>query len=67
MLVKTLDFSYENGEISSSQKQAVITLIQKKNEDSRLIKNWRPISLININVKVASKALAKRMKKVSIV
>ena len=35
-----------------------------KNKDSMLIKNWRPISLINVDVKVASKALAEKMKKV---
>ena len=30
LLVDTLNFSYENSELSTSQKQAVITLIQKK-------------------------------------
>ena len=64
LLVETLNFSYEKGELSTSQKQAVITLIQKKDMDSRFIKNWRPISLINVDVKVASKALAERMKKI---
>ena len=64
LLVETLNFSYEKGELSTSQTQAVITLIQKKDKDSRLIKNWRQISLINVDVKVASKALAERMKKV---
>ena len=29
-----------------------------------LIKNWRPISLINVDSKIASRALAARMKKV---
>ena len=30
LLVETLNFSYEKGELSTSQKQAVITLIKKK-------------------------------------
>ena len=30
LLVETLNFSYEKGELSTSQKQAVITLIQKR-------------------------------------
>ena len=52
------------GELSSSQKQAVITLIRKKDRDVMLIKNWRPISLINVDIKIASKALAFRVRKV---
>ena len=34
------------GELSTSQKQAVIKLIEKKDRDKRFIKNWRPISLL---------------------
>ena len=34
-LVKTLNHSYDEGELSSSQKQAVITLIVKKDKDKR--------------------------------
>ena len=64
MLLETPNFSYENCELSTSQKQAVITLIQRKDKGSRLIKNCRSIFLINVDVKVASKALAERMKKV---
>lgn len=62
--MKTFNYSFEKGELSSSQKQAVITLIQKKDRDTLLIKNWRPISLINVDIKIASKALAFRVKKV---
>ena len=49
------------GELSNSQKQAVITLLEKKGKDKRLIKNWRLISLINVDAKIASKTLAKRL------
>ena len=48
----------------NKQKQAVITLIEKKGKDKRLVKNWRPISLTNTDAKLASKTLAKRLEKV---
>ena len=42
----------------------MITLIEKKGKDKRFLKNWRPISLINVDAKVASKSLALRVRKV---
>ena len=51
-------------EFNSSQKQAVIKLIQKKDSDKRFIKNWRPNSLLNTDYKIVSKPLAARLKKV---
>ena len=50
--------------MSSSQKQAVITLIEKKDRDKRYIKNWIPISLLNVDAKILSKVLTTRMKRV---
>ena len=40
---------------------AIIKLIEKKGKHKMYIVNWRPISLINVDVKIASKALAKRL------
>ena len=60
-LEKSLNFSHQHGQLSTSQKQAMITLLEKKDKDRRFIKNWRPISLINIDVKIASKAFARRL------
>ena len=47
-----------------SHKQAVIKLIEKKDTDKRLIKNWRPISLLNIDTKLISKLIAIRLIKI---
>ena len=57
-LIQALNQSFVDGEMSISQRQAVITLIEKKGKDKGYIQNWRPISLINVDAKVASKYLA---------
>ena len=61
-MVTTLNYCYDKGELSSSQKQAVIILIEKKDKDKRYIRNWRPISRLNVDLKVASNTLAVRIK-----
>ena len=61
-LLNALKESFNIGQLPTSQRQAVITLIEKKERDKRLIKNWRPISLMNVDAKIASKAIATRMK-----
>ena len=43
-LFESLNYTFENGELSNLQKQAVIALVEKKGEEKRQIKNWRPIS-----------------------
>ena len=64
LIVDSLNYAFEYGELSNSQKQAVITLIEKKEKDKRLVKNWGPISLVNVDAKLGSKTLAKRLEKV---
>ena len=56
--------AFLNQELSSSQKQAVIKMLRKKDKDKRFIKNWRSISLLNTNMKIISKVLSTRIKNV---
>ena len=61
LLVDCLNCSYDYGELSNSQNQAIITLLKKKDKDKRKISNWRPISLSNVDAKIRSKAIALRL------
>ena len=63
-LTDALNLSFDYGMLSTSQRQVVITLLEKKGKDKRYLKNWRPISLINVDTKILSKSLALRIKKV---
>ena len=51
------------GDFSKSAKTAKVKLIPKNNHYHE-IKNWRPISLLNVDYKIASKALALRVENV---
>ena len=62
--MQSLNYAFEYGELSNSQKQAVITLVEKRGKGKRQIKNWRPIALINVDARIASKTLAKRLENV---
>ena len=61
--MNSLNYSYKHGELSASEKQEVIVLIEKKDRDLRQL-ILRPISLIKVDVNIGTKALAKRMDKV---
>ena len=57
-------YSFEHGELSNSQKQAVIILLDKPGKERQLLNNWRPISLLNHDYKILTKALSLRIQKV---
>ena len=54
---------YENKEMSFSQRLTVMTLIHKKG-DTKLLKNYRPISLTNTDYKIIAFVFAKRLQKI---
>ena len=64
LFINCINESFVKEEMSNSQKQAVITLIEKQGKDRTLIENWRPISLVNVDAKIISKVIASRIKSV---
>ena len=64
MVLASFNEAYEVGEMSNSQRQGVITLIEKTGKDRTHLENWRPISLTNVDTKIASKVIATRITKI---
>ena len=63
-LVNSLNASYYCGELTNSQKQGIITLILKKGKVKRMVGSDRPITLLNVDLKIGSRAIVARVSKV---
>ena len=61
--IKSLNYSFENGSLTTLQKQGIISLLPKKDKNLDDLKNWRPLTLLNTDYKIATKAIANRIKK----
>lgn len=61
-ILRSINYGYRNGSLSITQKQGIITCLPKPNKSRHLLKNWRPISLLNVIYKMASAVVANRMK-----
>jgi len=53
-------YTLEKGQLSVTQRRGIIKLIPKKDVEPDLIRNWRPITLLNCDYKIAAKAIGNR-------
>ena len=62
ILIGSLNRSYQKGKLAITQRKGIISLIPKKDKALNKLKNWRPITLLNCDYKIASKAITSRLK-----
>ena len=63
-LVSALNYAFDSVCLSVTQRRGIIKIIPKKDAEPYNIKNWRPITLLKTDYKIAAKATANRMKQV---
>ena len=62
LLLPAINYAFKSGTLHSSALRGVISLIPKRNEDTRFLRNLRPISLLCNDYKLIEKIIANRMK-----
>ena len=62
-LIRSFENSYRDEILSDSQKLGIVTCLPKPGKSKEYLKNWRPITLLNVDYKIFSGVIANRIKK----
>ena len=63
-VIASINYGFKKRQLSICQRRRIITLVPKKDKSTNLLGNLRPISLLNTDYKIATKAIAKRLEAV---
>ena len=64
-MVSSFNYAFRNGTLSISQRQGIVSLIpKKKKKNTEYFKNQRPVPLLNVDYKIATKTIALRLEKI---
>lgn len=59
-----LIFNIKEGRLHQSARLGLLSLLPKKDKNGLFVKNWRPLTLMNVDYKIYLKALSLRLKEV---
>ena len=59
-MAESFNFAFQTGRLSISQRLGIISLIPKKDKNLEFSKNWRPITLLNTDYKLATIKILQR-------
>ena len=61
--MELLKYEFDSFTLTNSQHRGILTLLYKKGERED-IRNWRPLTMLNVDYKIIAKILANRIKPV---
>ena len=64
VLLRSLNSAYFCNKMSYTQKLGIVSLLPKGSKDREYVKNWRPITLLNVFYKIGTSCIASRLKKI---
>ena len=62
--VQSINSAFDKGELSICQRRGLITLLPNKDMPIDVLNNLRPVTLLNVDYKIATKVIANRLAKV---
>ena len=64
VLLRSLNSAYFCNKMSYTQKLGIVSLLPKGSKDREYVKNWRPITLLNVFYTIGTSCIASRLKKI---
>ena len=62
ILLASINYEMKTGKLSVEKRRGILTLIPKKDKNRLLLKNWRPLTLLNTDYKIIATIIATRLK-----